>query len=184
MSPRSDRVAEPAVTIRPERPGDVASIHALTDAAFRNTDDESAIVDRLRGTDRWIADLSLVAEAPDGAVVGHCLTSVGDLVGEDGTVRPILALGPISVLPERQGQGIGGALIRATIAAAVAGRWPAIVLLGHATYYPRFGFERARALGIEPERPWRDENWMALRLPGWTPDLRGTMHFPPEFRIE
>ena len=45
-----------------------------------------------------------------GAIVGHVVTSRGTLHGPDGTTRPILGLGPISVLPERQGQGIGGAL--------------------------------------------------------------------------
>lgn len=172
------------VAIRPERPGDEAAIHALTDAAFGNVDDESAIIDRLRASDRWIAELSIVAEDPYGRIIGHCVTSVGDLVAVDGTVRPILGLGPISVAPDRQGQGIGGALIARTAGTATAAGWPVIVLLGHATYYPRFGFEPARALGIEPQQRWKDANWMALRLPAWTPDLRGTMRFPSAFGID
>lgn len=172
------------ITLRPERPEDAAAIHALTDAAFQNVDDESAIVDRLRGSDRWIADLSIVAEDPDGRIVGHCVTSVGDLVAEDGSIRPILGLGPISVAPDRQGEGIGGALIARTVETATAAGWPVIVLLGHPTYYPRFGFEPARALGIQPQQAWKDANWMALRLPGWTPGLRGTMRFPSAFGID
>lgn len=179
-----DRGQGPAVTIRPERPGDEAAIHALTDSAFGNIDDESAIIDRLRASDRWIAELSIVALDAAGGVVGHCVASVGDLVGEDGSVRPILALGPISVAPDRQGEGIGGKLIARTVATATAAGWPVIVLLGHATYYPRFGFEPARALGIEPQQPWKEANWMALRLPAWTPDLRGTMRFPSAFGID
>lgn len=171
------------ITIRPERAGDEAAIHRLTDAAFGNVDDESAIIDRLRGSDRWIAELSIVAADTDGRIVGHCVTSIGDLVGDDGTTRPILGLGPISVAPDRQGEGIGGALIARTVATATAAGWPIIVLLGHPTYYPRFGFEPARALGIEPQQAWKDANWMALRLPGWTPDLRGTMRFPSAFGI-
>lgn len=171
------------VVIRPERPGDEVAIRAVTDAAFGNVGVESAIVERLRDTERWIADLSLVAEAGDGSIVGHCLTSIGDLVTPDGTVRPILTLGPIAVLPERQRTGIGTALIEATIETASAAGWPAIVLLGHATYYPRFGFESARAVGLEPERPWSDEHWMVLRLETWTGDLRGTVRFAPAFRI-
>ena len=68
------------------------------------------------------------------------------------------------------------------LSAAVARRLPIICLLGHPWYYPRFGFEPARPLGIEPEVPtWPDDAWMVLRLPDWTPDLRGVAHFPPAF---
>jgi putative acetyltransferase len=176
--------AAPGITIRTEAPGDAAAIHALTDAAFRNEDDESRIVDDLRGGKAWLPELSIVAVDGDGRIVGHCVTSVGELVGDEGTTRPILGLGPISVAPGRQAEGIGGMLIRETVARATVAGWPVIVLLGHATYYPRFGFEPARAIGIEPQQPWSDEHWMALRLPGWTPDLRGTMRYPSAFRID
>jgi putative acetyltransferase len=135
-------------------------------------------------SDRWRPELSLVAIDAAGAIVGHCVTSVGDLVGDDGVTRPILGLGPISVVPARQGEGIGAALLRATIVAAETGGWPVIVLVGHPTYYPRFGFERARPLGLEPQQDWPDEAWMALRLAAWTPDLRGTMRFPAAFGLD
>ena len=175
------------ITVRSEAPGDEAAIHALTDAAFRNEDDESRVVDELRADPAaWIPELSIVAvdEGDGGRIVGHCVTSISRLIGDDGSDRPILGLGPISVAPDRQGEGIGGALIAETVARATAGGWAVIVLLGHATYYPRFGFEPARALGIEPQQPWKDANWMALRLPAWTPDLRGTMRYPAAFRID
>ena len=58
------------------------------------------------------------------------------------------------------------------------------MLLGHATYYPRFGFESARGIGIEPPGPWSDEHWMALRLPGWTAGQKGTMRYPAAFDID
>jgi putative acetyltransferase len=125
-----------------------------------------------------------VAVDEDGTIVGQSVTSAGRLIDEAGASRPILALGPISVAPEHQGRGIGGELIRATAAAASELGWPVIVLVGHATYYPRFGFESARSIGIEPPEPWSDEVWMALRLPSWTPGWRGTMHYPPAFAID
>ena len=178
--------APAGVRIRPEAPGDVLAIRTLTDAAFAPSTEEGRIVDALRQDDTaWVPDLSLVAvDEADGRIVGHCVTSVGTLHGNDGTVRAILGLGPISVAPDRQRQGIGGALIRATAARATAADWPVIVLLGHADYYPRFGFEPARALGIEPQQPWGDAHWMALRLPAWTADLRGTMRYPVAFGID
>lgn len=178
--------AAAGVRIRPEAPGEAPAIRVLTDAAFAPSMEEGRIVDALRQDDTaWVPELSLVAvDAADGRIVGHCVTSVGTLHGDDGSVRAILALGPISVAPDRQGQGIGGALIRETAARATAAAWPIIVLLGHAEYYPRFGFESARALDIEPQQPWGDAHWMALRLPAWTDDLRGTMRYPSAFGID
>ncbi len=179
--------APPAsIRIRPEAPGDEPAIRAVTDAAFAPSTEEGRIVDALRSDPgAWLPELSLVAiDEGSGALAGHVVTSRGTLHGADGTTRPILGLGPISVVPERQGQGIGGALMRASIARASADGWPVIVLLGHADYYPRFGFEPARALGIEPQQPWSDDHWLALRLPAWTPDLRGTMRYPSAFGID
>ena len=173
-----------AIAIRPERPGDEPAIRSVVDAAFAPSTDEGRIVDELRGGDSWIPELSLVAVDEDGVIVGQCVTSIGTLAGDDGTTRPILALGPIAVAPDRQRMGIGTELMRRTIAEATASGWPIIALLGHPTYYPRFGFESARSIGIEPQQPWSDAAWMALRLPAWTPDLRGTMRFPAAFGIE
>jgi putative acetyltransferase len=168
------------VTIRPERPDDADTVRAVNDAAFGGPV-EGRIVDDIRGTDRWIDGGSLVAEDASGTIVGHLLLSEGDLETDAGAVRRIWMIGPVAVLPEVQRQGVGGALMRAAIELATSRDQPVICLLGHATYYPRFGFEAARGIGIEPPRPWRDENWMALRLPVWTPDLRGVARFPPAF---
>jgi predicted N-acetyltransferase YhbS len=168
------------IAIRPEAPADVDRIRAINDAAFGSTN-EARIVDAVRGTDRWIEGGSLVAEGTDGELVGHLLLSRGDLVGPDDVVRPVCVLGPVGVLPDHQRRGVGAALMRAAIEVARASHEPLICLVGHAGYYPRFGFERARRIGIEPPAPWPDENWMALRLPGWTPVLRGVVRYPPAF---
>jgi putative acetyltransferase len=171
------------VTIRPERVGDEDAIRAVNDAAFEGPI-EGGIVDAIRGTDRSIEGGSLVAAAPDGSLVGHLLLSEGDLVAPDGGTRRIWMVGPVAVVPERQRQGIGGALMRAAIALATERRQPVLCLLGHPEYYPRFGFEPARAIGIDPPKPWPDRAWMALRLPAWDPSLRGVAHFAPAFPDE
>jgi putative acetyltransferase len=168
------------ITVRPERHGDEDAIRAVNDAAFAGPV-EAGIVEAIRGTDRWVDGGSLVAEAADGSVVGHLLLSEGDLVAPDGGVCRIWMVGPVAVAPGQQRQGIGGALMRAAIALATERRQPALCLLGHADYYPRFGFEPARAIGIEPPHPWRDANWLALRLPDWDPSLRGVASFAPAF---
>jgi len=135
----------------------------------------------IRGTDRWIDGGSLVAETADGEIVGHLLLSEGDLVAPDCSVRRIWMVGPVAVTPSRQRQGIGGALMRAAISFAIGRGQPLLCLLGHASYYPRFGFEPARNLGPEPPQPWPDEHWMAVRLPAWRPTLLGTARYPPAF---
>jgi putative acetyltransferase len=56
---------------------------------------------------------------------------------------------------------------------------PAIVLVGHPSYYPRFGFEPARPLGLEYPHQVRDDFWMVRRLASWTDELRGRVSFPP-----
>jgi putative acetyltransferase len=168
------------VTIRPERAADEDAIRALNDAAFGGPV-EGRIVDEIRGTDRWIDGGSLVAEDAAGAIVGHVLLSEGDLVPDAGSVRRIWMLGPVAVAPDVQRRGIGTALMKAAIGLAVSRAQPVICLLGHASYYPRFGFEPARPIGISPPRPWRDENWLALRLPAWDVTIRGSARFAPAF---
>jgi predicted N-acetyltransferase YhbS len=126
-----------------------------------------------------------VAHDGEGRVVGHLLMSRAHLETEGSEEdRAILVIGPVGVLPEVQGQGIGAALMRAAIAAATERAEALICLLGHAGYYPRFGFAPARAIGIGAPRPWPDAHWLALRLPAWQPGLRGTVRYPPAFPIE
>ena len=107
------------------------------------------------------------------------LVSWVDLVTADGSTSSILDLGPIGVLPERQNTGVGAALMRAVIDQAERMGEPVIVLIGHPWYYPRFGFEPARPLGLEYPRPIADEVWMVRRLTAWTPQLRGRVSYPP-----
>ncbi len=168
------------VKVRPERPGEAASIHAVNVAAFGGPV-EADIVDAIRSTDRWVDGGSLVAER-HGRIVGHLLLSEGDLVPQvDRHARRIWMLGPVGVVPDEQRRGVGSALMQAAIEFAIASGQPVLCLLGHADYYPRFGFEPARLIGIEPPKPWNDRNWLALRLPAWEPSLRGVAHFPPAF---
>jgi putative acetyltransferase len=168
------------LTIRAERAGDAQALRAVVDAAFGGPV-EGQIVDDIRGTDRWVDGGSLVAVTGGGTIVGQVLVSEGDLIADDGALRRIWMVGPVAVAPDRQRRGVGSALMKAAIAFATERGQPLLVLLGHATYYPRFGFEPARSIGIEAPQPWRDANWMALRLPAWDASTRGVAHFPPAF---
>ena len=122
-----------------------------------------------------------MAEGTNGEVIGHLLLSEGDLVDDSGATRRIWMVGPVAVGPDHQGRGIGRTLMRAAIALATAREQPVLCLLGHADYYPRFGFRPARTLGIEPPRPWGDANWLALPLATWDATIRGIARFPDAF---
>jgi putative acetyltransferase len=168
------------VDVRAERPGEEDLVRAINALAFGRPE-EARIPELIRGTDRWIEGGSLVAVDAGGALVGHLLLSEGDLVAADGSEHRIWMLGPVAVLPEVQRLGVGSILVRSAIVMATDRGQPILVPLGHPTYYPRFGFESARSIGIDPPQPWSDAAWMALRLPAWTPDLRGVAHFAPAF---
>lgn len=127
-----------AVSIRPERPGDEPAIHALTEAAFRDMPfsdgDEHLLVDALRAD----GDLTLSLVAEDGErIVGHIAFSPVTI--SDGTEN-WFGLGPVSVLPERQREGIGFQLVQRGLADMRERGARGIVLLGDPAYYARFGF--------------------------------------------
>ena len=164
--------------VRAERPTDYTAIAAVTEAAFGKPR-EARMVEAIRASDGFVPELSLVAD-DDGVIVGHIMLSYVSF--EDG--RRLLELGPMSVRPDRQGKGIGGALIRAALAVADERGEPLVLVLGHPSYYPRFGFRRASALGIIPPDGIPDEAWMATTLPAYKPDLRGRIILPPAYSAE
>jgi putative acetyltransferase len=179
-----------APALRPERPGDADALRALHLAAFAPSTVEAAILDALRADGDLVGALSLVAER-DGAIAGHVAISRAwvdlDATAGAGASSPraveVLALGPIGVEPALQRGGIGAALMRACLAAAADTSWPLIGLLGHADYYPRFGFEPADALGIRCPYPVAPEHWMAYRLPAYDAALTGAFRYAPAFGL-
>jgi putative acetyltransferase len=163
------------ITIREERPADIAAIFSVVSAAFER-DDEARLVDRLRAGG-WVR-LSQVALF-DGQVVGHVLWS--DLAIVDGDQRvPALALAPVAVVPQLQSQGIGSQLIRAGLKLLRERGHRIAIVLGHQHYYPRFGFspELARPL----DSPYAGDSFMALELAaGALADVKGRVEYPPPF---
>lgn len=161
--------------IRPETPADHAAISALTTAAFATaphaSGTEAAIIDALRAAGALA--LSLVADA--GGVVGHVAFSP---VRIDGREAGWFGLGPVSVAPGRQGQGIGSALIREGLARLAAAGAKGCVLLGDPGYYRRFGFETDPGL-VLPDVP--PDYVLRLVLAGVPP--RGTIAFHPGFYV-
>lgn len=125
-------------TIRPETVQDYAAIAAINARAFSQRSAEAVIVDLCRHRAEFDPDLSLVAEV-NGEVVGHALFSPHVLRLLDQDVRAVI-LGPIAIDPRYQKQGIGGDLIAEGHASARAKGFALTMLVGHTSYYPRFGY--------------------------------------------
>jgi len=133
-----------SLAIRPETVHDYAAIADLHACAFGNRSHEPMVVTLLRHRAAFDPELSLVADR-DGRVVGHVLFSPHTIRLLGHVVRAV-NLAPIAVEPARQGQGIGGALIEEGHRIARARGYAVSFLLGHSSYYPRFGY-RTRAYG-------------------------------------
>lgn len=163
--------------LRSEEPEDRDAIAAVPAAAFRQHR-EARMVAAIRSSDAFVPELSLVAELA-GEIVGHLMLSYVEL---EGSSRRGLELGPMSVEPERQRRAIGSALVRQALRRAEDRSEPLVLVLGHPTYYPRFGFRPASELGIAPPDPSiPDEVFMAIALRAYDPALRGRVVFPPAF---
>ena len=166
-----------AISIRKERDDDRAEVHEVNRKAFP-TSAEADLVDALRGAARpWI---SLVAET-GGRVVGHILFTPVRVVGEEGE-RTALGLAPMAVHPEYQNRGIGSRLVRAGLEACRAQGHPVVFVLGHADYYPRFGFQPAAPRGLHYKGPEFDPYFMVAELePGALEGWAGRVEYRPEF---
>ncbi|RSO12276.1 GNAT family N-acetyltransferase [Streptomyces sp. WAC 06783] len=171
---------------RPETPEDIPAVRRVNLAAFE-TSGEADLVDALRRDPAaWLPGFSYVAEpaaGPAGSgpapapVAAYALLTRCHIAGE-----PAVALAPCAVLPEYQKQGAGSAVTRAVLDAARAAGERTAIVLGHPSYYPRFGFGPASRFGILPPQKWPDEAFLALPLDGGTPP-RGTVRYAEAFGI-
>ena len=117
------------IKIRQEQENDFQAVREVVELAFRDVEDsdqsEPYLVERLRKTDAYIPELSLVAEL-NGEIIGHLMMSKVEIVSEDQSV--------ISLEAHKRAGELG---------------YKSVVLLGHKDYYPRFGYKRAIDFGIE-----------------------------------
>ena len=155
------------ICIRQESPADYPAVSSLIQEAYRQVDysdkKEQLMVDRLRKSSAFIPQLSLVAQTDTDELVGHILLT--SLHIQHGHQRfPGLALAPLSIPPAFQHQGIGSQLIRKSHAIAKALDYRFSVVLGHASYYPKFGYERLSKYPIELPIRVADANQMIIAL--------------------
>ena len=166
------------VVIRPETPEAQTLIHYVNQQAFGRKQ-EADLVDKLRK--KGVLTVSLIA-VQETAVVGHIAFSPVEIASEKSSFGA-LTLAPVAVLPAHQNKGIGSQLVVAGLKECQRLGHEIVVLAGHPNYYPRFGFIRAYAKGIECEFEVPDEAWMIAELkPGALAGRQGRVRFQPEFR--
>jgi len=163
--------------IRAERKADQETVFALNQAAFE-TDQEARLVNVLRVHSAPV--LSLVA-LTGKELIGHIFFSPVT-IGESNAPL-VMGLAPMAVLPAHQRQGVGSALVLRGLEECRLIGAAGVVVLGHADYYPRFGFAPASTFGLSCEFKVPDEAFMALEIaPHAFARHRGVVHYHPAFR--
>jgi putative acetyltransferase len=152
------------LAVRPERPEHYPAVRRVLQQAFGVDSSEADLVDALRASGTHVPELCLVA-VDDERIVGHLCFSRARLESGDD----VLALAPMAVVPERQREGIGCRLLEDGLRRATETAFPLIIVVGHATYYPRFGFVEADPYDLRTRWDLPAEAWMVLRLPAYRP---------------
>ncbi len=154
------------IQLRQETPADHPTVASIIREAFKtephSDQTEHLLVERLRQSDAFIPELSIIAEV-EGKICGHVLVTKIEIVNGE-QMFPSLALAPVAVHPNHQKKGIGGALIKEAHRVAKEAGFLSIVLLGHDQYYPRFGYQRCSQFGIQLPFEAPDENCMVIEL--------------------
>jgi putative acetyltransferase len=145
--------------IRKEKPEDIQRIRQINIKAF-DTDGEADLVDALR--DSRIPLISLVAEE-NGELVGHILFSPVTLDDNNSQIS-IAALAPVAIVPEYQKRGIGSHLVVEGLKCCQESGCEAVIVLGHARFYSRFGFVPSVNYGIKSEYDVPAEVFMIKEL--------------------
>lgn len=172
------------IYIRKENVKDNNEIYSLVKKAFESAEhsngDEQNLVNRLRNSENYIPELSLVALV-DGIIVGHIMFTKIFITNEDRKYES-LALAPLSVLPKYQSKGIGSRLINEGLKIAKDLGYNSVVVIGIEQYYPRFGFEEASNFGIKVPFEVPSENFMVIELvKNSLKDVHGTVVYAKEF---
>jgi putative acetyltransferase len=174
------------ITIHTERSNDVEAIRQVHIAAF-NRVNEANLVDALRNNHDWFLSLVAVVEDSPKQTIGErvvaniCFSPI--TIEPDCSIdKPIVGLAPLAVLPEFQRQGIGSLLVRSSLQECNRLDIGAVLVLGHSSYYPRFGFIPGKQYGLSCEYDVPDDVFMVLELqPGILRECRGVVKYAPEF---
>jgi putative acetyltransferase len=181
MSPSFD---DPLL-VRAELPEDAPAVRRINEAAFGGTA-EASLVDVLRAEGAVILSMVAVSgptgcDETGGLPVAHALFSPMT-IGAGETATTAVGMGPVAVLPEWQGQGIGTMLVETSLEILRMAHFSAVVVLGHPGFYSRFGFLPAKQWGLTLDMDVPEEAFMALELrAGSLAGTAGEVHYRPEF---
>jgi len=165
------------ITIREEQHQDRNAIREVNMQAF-GQNQEADLIDKIR---RSCNDLISLVALIKRTIVGHICFSPATIESKVKTIQG-MGLAPMSVLPAFQRQGIGTELVRDGIERVKKKGFPFIIVLGHASYYPRFGFEPASHYGIRCEWDVPDSAFMILLLDeSQMRESAGLARYLPEF---
>lgn len=165
------------ILLRLELPADYEEVEHLTREAFWNQHspgcDEHYLVHMMRKSDSFVKDLDFLAEV-NGKIVGHIAYTEALVMEDEDVSHRVLCFGPVSVLPEYQGMGVGSKLIEHTLNLAVDMGYRAVLIYGDPDYYSRFGFVKAEAYDIASSDNHYADALQAFELyPGALEEVRG-----------
>jgi predicted N-acetyltransferase YhbS len=177
-----------SIEIRLERPEDYRETEILTREAFwdiyKPGCDEHLLAHKLRKTPAFVEELDLVACEKE-RIVGNIMYSRARVFGPNGEVREVLCLGPISILPECQGQGVGGRLIQESLERARKLGFSGVFLFGNPAYYSRFGFRKTAEFGVLTSDGKSHDSFMGLELaPGRLQNVSGNFFEAEVFHVD
>ncbi|HYE10163.1 MAG TPA: N-acetyltransferase [Patescibacteria group bacterium] len=177
------------ILIRKETQNDYDEIREIIKSAFKaiekddNDFNEWTLAERIRESDYYINDLSLVAEI-DGKVVGHIMFTPLKIKGSN-KIYESLDLAPVSVHADFQNQGIGKQLVRSGIEIAKKLGYKSLIVMGHPKYYQSFGFELASKWKIGLDNNFDSKYLFALELvEGGLDGVSGIVEYCPPFYNE
>ncbi|MEH2179793.1 GNAT family N-acetyltransferase [Nostoc sp.] len=165
------------IHIRCETLLDYTAIAEVNTLAF-GQENEAQLVEKIRYSDRYISELSLVAEI-ENVVVGHILFSYIDLVGKE--TLQVLGLAPMAVNPQFQRQGVGSALVQTGLEKAHTKGEAIVIVLGHPQFYTRFGFQPSVVYEIESPFPVPEDVFMVKPLQSYQKKYKGKVVYPAAF---
>lgn len=173
-------MSDMSIVIRQEKATDYPAVYNVHTKAFGRKD-EARLTDRLRLSDIFIPELSLVAIC-DNELVGHIMFTEVSVVDDDRETVS-LSLAPMAVIPVMQREGIGSLLVNSGLSKARELGYESVIVLGHREYYPRFGFEPTNKWGIKAPFNVPDHVFMGLELvEGAFSGVRGIVRYAREFQ--